>query len=291
MKVSKISVLIFLFALSIGCSIGFLTNLLKTKNQSEINLISPQQLPIEQLSERINNNSKDEFKPKVFEVEGFWDDSLKNQINKNLIELGEVSNGEEFKIKSGETWLGLYGDNKNTKLISTKIYVKKTNGSDLDWTEFSTKTKEKPIFLVKNLKSVKQGKVKTLFRGNSWRQFDKEDKPLTTLEIGFKKEFNLGGQQYILRTDEGFNEKNETIRVLILETENQSQVIYYSEGSGGYLGHLYWVGDLDSDNKPDLFMDLGDDEKGSYTSGIFISSEAEEGKLVKLFEYFWLGGC
>ncbi len=292
MKVTKISVFIFLTALSIGYSISLLTNSLRTNNQSETNVVYLQPLTFEQVTERIDINSKDEFKPKVFKIEGFWDE-LKNKQNKHLLELGEVSNGEDFNVKSGETWLGLYGKNENNHLLPTKIKVSYTFGLDLDWTVFSTKTKHEPLFLVKNLKNVKKGKVETLFRGLTWDDYDKGKGNLTSLKNGFEQKYQLDGKTFVLRVEDGVDEKQEHIWALTLETEGNKQTIYYIDYSGeeAEVGNLYWVGDLDSDGKLDLYMDFYDYEKGGYSSGLFLSSQAEKGKLVKLFEYFRLSAC
>jgi hypothetical protein len=54
---------------------------------------------------------------------------------------------------------------------------------------------------------------------------------------------------------------------------------------------LFWVGDLNNDDKIDIFMDFWNYEKGCYLSGLFISSEAENGDLVKKLVYRAFGGC
>ena len=292
MKVTKISLLIFLFTLGIGCTIGFVTNYLKAKEQSESNKVTSEQITIEQKSEKIKINSDKEFGLKVFNVDRFWDE-LENKANKHLLELGEVSNGKDFKIKYGETWLGLYGNYEDTQLLPSEIRVSHKFELGMDWTVFSTKTKNEPLFLVKNLKGVKQGKVKTLFRGLTWDDYDKGRGDLTSLRNGFEKEYKLDGKAFVLRVEDGVDEKQEHIWALTLETDGNKQIIYYISYSGdeAEVGNLYWVGDLDSDGKPDFFMDFYNYEKGGYSSGIFLSSQAEKGKLVKLFEYFRLSAC
>ena len=291
MKISKKHMGIFLLAFGVGC---FLVFLFKSKiaDNTSVSYLEIESSPIK--SEIINNSSpnEDDFKPKVFKVENFWKE-LKNQSNKHLLEIGEVSNGEDFNIKSGEIWLGLYGRNTNTKLISSKIRVKKTYGSDFDRTKFSTNTVDKPLFLVKNLKKLKTGKVETLYLDLSLSDESVRTEQLSSLKKQFVKEFKLGEKIYTLKVEEGVNEKQEKIWVLLMESEDIKQIIYYIYYSGedASVGNIYWVGDLDSDGKLDIFMDFWNYEKGGYSSGLFISSEAEKGKLVKLFEYFALGGC
>lgn len=78
--------------------------------------------------------------------------------------------------------------------------------------------------------------------------------------------------------------------VLLLENDVESQIIDFSYDNR-FVGNLYWVGDLDSDGKLDLFMNFWNYEKGYYSSGLFLSSEAKKGQLVKRFEFLAYGGC
>lgn len=175
----------------------------------------------------------------------------------------------------------------------TKVYLRKTTyESGLDWTDISVKVKGKPLFLVKNLKKVKVGKVSTLFRGVTSDESD-ENNRTTEIGKGFYKEFKLGERHFTLRVEQGLSEKNEPIAVLILESESESQIVdfVYTYGDFVSLGSLYWVGDLDSDGKLDLFMDFWNYEKGYHLSGLFLSSEAKKGQLVKRFEFLAYGGC
>lgn len=295
MKVTKTFIRVFLATFLIGHSSFFLLNLRESEETFyPIYVANTEHF---QTATRINEEkivSSDEvdFKPKVFEVDGFWD-KLENQHNKHLLEIGEVSNGEDFKVRSGEIWLGLYGQNEKAQLRSTKIRVQRTDSSDLSWKVISAKAGEKPLFLVKNLKNVKAEKVKTVFRVSTRQEADGGNNELTILKKDFYKEFKLGEKIFILRVEEGVTEKQEPILVLLLEHETRSQIVHYIyySGEGDYVGNLYWAGDLDSDGTLDLFMDFWGYEKGGYSSGLFLSSEAEKGKLVKLFEYFALSGC
>jgi hypothetical protein len=85
----------------------------------------------------------------------------------------------------------------------------------------------------------------------------------------------------------------EKILALVLESGKSSQIIhfiYYHE-FGDWVGSLLWVGDLDRDGKLDLYMDFYGYEKGGYGSGLFLSSEAEKGELVKQVADFSASGC
>lgn len=113
-----------------------------------------------------------------------------NSFNKHLLETGEVSNGEDIKAKTGETWLGFF---RNQSILRpTKIKVSYSKDHGLDWTRISVKDKENPLFLVKGLKNTKRGKAKTLFSGFTHEEYDEDHLP-TSLKKGFVKNFRLGG--------------------------------------------------------------------------------------------------
>lgn len=209
-----------------------------------------------------------------------------------MIEPGDI-NQKDIKIKTGKSWLGLFGNVNNSYLRQTKVRINQTDKTMLDWSEITVEGKENPLFLVKDLKKVKAGRVTTLFRGNTLREEMKEEIKLTKMEKGFLREFKLGERNYTLRVEEGLSEEKERILVLLLETETKSQIVDYISyvGDGDYVGNLYWVGDLDSDGKLDLFMNFWNYEKGYYNSGLFVSSEAKQGQLVKRFEFLAYGGC
>jgi len=51
------------------------------------------------------------------------------------------------------------------------------------------------------------------------------------------------------------------------------------------VGYLYWVGDLDSDGKPDFYLSLYENDNVSAVF-LFLSSKAENGKLIKAVASF-----
>lgn len=284
MKITKSLGAFFLAFLIGGLPVWLAKSFYSPENESEK---KSEAAPISQISP----SKEQQPEPRVFNVEGFWDDS-ENQYNKRLLETGEISNGKDIKAKSGEKWLGLFNKNGREFLRSTRIKISAANDGDLDWTEISVKEQTNPLFLLKKSKHLKEGEIRTLFREKTPQETE-ESIEAAAIKDGFLKKFTLGEKEYTLRAEKGLSEKQEPILVLLLETENTSQLIHYIYfmDAGYYVGNLYWVGDLDGDGKLDLFMDFYGYEKGGYSSGLFLSSEAEKGKLVKKIEYFGLSGC
>lgn len=281
MKITKLAVFSLTFLIG-SFSVWLIKPISPSKNETKI---ESQQLQVAQFE------SKTEIlQLPIFNVEEFWNEP-ENQHNKRLLETGEVTNTKDIKAKSGETWFGLFSENSKEFLRSTKIKIGSKKEFGFSWKKVSVKEKTKPLFLLKKSKPLKEGKVTTLWREKTQNEVEEWNESATIRE-NFTKKFILGEREYTLHTVKGLSEKHEPILVLMLETENTSQIIhiiYFEEGN--YVGNLYWAGDLDNDGKLDLFMDFYGYEKGYYNSGLFLSSEAERGKLVKKLEYFALSTC
>jgi len=283
MKITKTFTSIFFLTFLIGLTVFYLIP--KTENDVErLEIIQaiPSDFPV------AKNEAKAE--PRVFDVENFEDKS-EGKHNINFLETGAVSNVEDIKAKSGEIWWGLFNDNGKDVLRPTKIKVKLTK-EEMLWKEVSVRDKKNPIFLVKEKRKFKAGAVETLLREKTGEETDDHNES-AAIKDGFNKKFYLGDIKYTLRVEKGISTKQELLLVLLLETETTSQIVHfiYDLNEYDYVGNLYWVGDLDRDGKLDLYMDFYGYEKGFYSSALFLSSEAEKGKLVKKFEYFMLGGC
>lgn len=166
----------------IGVTFVICLHLVKTKNIAEI----PKQT---ESKAKAVESPKENAAPKIFEVKNFWDE-FKDQENKHLIELGEI-NQKDIKIKYGKSWLGLFGDADNSYLRKTKVRINQTDKNMLDWSEITVEGKETPLFLVKDLKKVKKGKVTTLFRGKTLREETEEEITNSSIEKGFPKKKSL----------------------------------------------------------------------------------------------------
>jgi hypothetical protein len=217
------------------------------------------------------------------------------------LETGEVFHGEQIDAKSGETWLGLFREQEDYSLRSTKIKIRRVHDEIVDdetrktGKNVSVEGKLKPIFLLKNANKLREANITTLFYGLTMDEISEAEESelvsnetLTTLVKDFVQKYKINGEEYELKVIESKNKNNENIFALILESDGIRQVLHTSSESG--VGTLYWVGDLDRDGQPDFYFSLYIQENTEYRN-LFLSSEAEAGKLVKKVAVFSTSGC
>lgn len=141
------------------------------------------------------------------------------------------------------------------------------------------------------------GKVTTAFRGLDNASSDEMSRngidvynSYTTLGKGFYKNFWIANESSILQVVEAKNPDGEPILSLVLVKGDTRQVLFTTieTAYSGDLGVLYWTGDLDQDGKVDIYCQLYD----GGMSTLFLSSQAEKGKLVrKVAKFAWELGC
>lgn len=215
----------------------------------------------------------------------------------DVLETGAIYRESEVIAKTDEKWLTLFERNGKYSLMmsSTRVTKKRTQsypGDEYD-VQLSFDNPGVPIFAIKNLKPVNPGPVTTVYHRPSWKEIKRRNLPIDAMKTGFKREFNLNDNWYTLRVSRGLSRDGTTVGILVLEHDGISQVIaqnYYEPGYGEIIGDLLWVGDLDSDGKLDVYFDEFN-EKGYFGVGLYLSSSAEPGKLVKLVATFSTAGC
>lgn len=304
MKIKK-SFVVFLPTFLIGCASVLLTIKISGPDQSSKTTFENNNN--HDFSRVVSNsNSKPEIskaknelkpEPEILEENFGW----KNErgFNVGLLETGEGFHGDEIAAKSGETWIGLFKEKDSYRLRSTKIKVARVEDVIVDdpgeKTGKSVAVKGgKALFLLKNAKMLRDGIVAELYDGTYYEdeEMDEHYEEKSTLRDGFAREFRMNGKIYTLKVKSGFNKKREPITALILESEGKSQTLhsfpFFKEGN--YLGELYWVGDLDRDEKPDFYFNLYVNDNMGYKN-LFLSSQAKKGKLVKKIATFKTSGC
>ncbi len=149
----------------------------------------------------------------------------------------------------------------------------------------SVRSPIEPIFLVQSLGMLKSGTVKTLFSEQTILA------PGKSLSFTFdnKAEYYLTafGEGSIDST--GFTSlQNYTVE---LSRGQLSQVILSYSSTNDAVPSLLWAGDLDRDGKLDLLVNATPHYVVYSASTLFLSSMAEDGKLLQKVAMFVASGC
>lgn len=238
----------------------------------------------------------------------------KEHFKIKLLETGEGFHGDEISAINGEKWLGLFIDKDLSFLRLSQVDVKRAYDPVIDDDNSNRKTgksanvrgRTKPVFLLKNAPKLLEGRVKTYFRGITWEEASTDEsttflnEAMTELTKNFSQSYEADGHETVLKVIKAKTKDGEKILALVVEREGIRQILHtlrtsYEGDYGvaewlGQTGVLYWVGDLDGDKKPDFYMSLFVDDNVS-NMVLFLSGEAEKGKLVKKVAHFVTTGC
>jgi hypothetical protein len=296
MKIKKKFIVIFLLTFIIG-----FVSVLPTQKVSP-NIVTVTALPEKSPMPPLEPTSKLET---LEEVEHAMDEQ-KSPYKIKLLETGEGFHGDEIEAKSGEVWLGLFKERESYSLRSTKIKIRRVHDDIVDDEDETKKTgksveiegKLKPIFLLKNANKLREASITTLFQRLTIDEISEaneseivSNEKLTTLKKDFIQKYKIGRKEYGLKVIDAKNKNNEKILALILESNGIRQVLHTINAEyADSLGTVYWVGDLDRDEKPDFYFDLFEHENVE-NRVLFLSSVTEKGKLVKMVAQFWTTGC
>jgi len=294
MKCKTSYLFVGLITFFIGCSaVVLLIN--KCESTEEIVLeVSPK---IEEKETRTKiEKGETPFDPQIKGLEDFpeWDQT---KYKTKLVDVEHSNNSyrkSEVVAKTGENWLGLYIDSENSYIKNSKVKVISDDEygyADEETVKLEFRQNRKPFILLKNSKSLKEGSVTTLYH----KVYDCDEEVQDTSNVinrNFHRDFQINNVNYRLSAKDAETKSGEKVLALVLETEYESQIVTYGPYfNGEFLGHLLWVGDLDNDGKIDLYINFNDFEKGYFDSKLYLSSEAEKGKLVKEVAGFFTAGC
>jgi len=245
----------------------------------------------------------DNFHPEFLDLPNLGDfEAIRYQTKLvDVFEYGNNYSRNEAIAKTGQVWLGLFETKGKYSLQRTSVrVVLESKAKDPDYEDsvrlqFDQKTI--PVFILKNAKSLRPGAVATTYHRPSPEEISSRNLPIKSLTFGYYEEFHQFGDVYKLRVAAGTTVDKTKVNVLVLETKDATQVLtynlYYRDSSTVYnsIGDLLWIGDLDGDNKLDLYFSDFGFEKGGFGSNLFLSTEADPEKLVKQIATFGTSGC
>lgn len=228
-----------------------------------------------------------------------------------LIDLVQFQDGKyresEVRAKNGENWLVLVDQGGKQALVSKKAKVQRLNtnswpGDEKD-VHLSFDGPGDQILAIRNIVGLRPGPVDSGYRKPSQEEIDRlglDDQIMeatsvtkTKFEVGTVSKMEFNGKQYLLRASTGLSGDGSALAVLVLQTEELTQVIYstpYIFGERSFVGNFQWAGDLDRDGKLDLYFEPYN-EKGGLDSQLYLSSRAGKDELVKIVSIFGVMGC
>lgn len=250
--------------------------------------------------ELVENDFAPEFRDLPTFDELFPDESVAKVSQERLIEIFDdgIYRQDEVVAKNGESWLTLVKKPDSLYLQRTTASVKKLKtvswpGDEPD-AKLSFNVSGKPIIALKNIHGLQPGPVTTLFQRRVWQDSENSESANEELSDGYRREFFLNDNKYILRTSRGITTDGTKVAVLVLELNGISQVIvqkyHVPSDDRDIIGSLLWAGDIDRDGKLDLYLD-DFNEKGAVGTELHLSSYATSINLVGLAASFGTAGC
>jgi hypothetical protein len=240
----------------------------------------------------------DDFIPEFTNLPNFEDLKYTKPTGK-LIELLDdgIYRRSEIRAKNGESWMVLTENGGELSFYPRKAKVRQLKtvtwpGDERD-AKLSFNVLGTPIIAVGNIEAIKPGPVTTLFHQKRWAENEDGSPDSVEISDGFRREYTLGSNDFVLRTSRGLTSDGTKVAVLILESNGTIQIIKQIRHFGGdrdIFGDLLWVGDMDGDGKLDLYFDEFNEKGFSYTE-LHLSSQATQGKLVGFAADFGMAGC
>jgi hypothetical protein len=208
-----------------------------------------------------------------------------------LLEVGQF-HGQEVNAETGEQWLGLHITDEGSMLLNYQLTVETVHDPIVDEAgqktgkEVSVNLPLEPAFLVNSDWILEAGPVETVFSGE--RDGLERATPITLNLAGHSYQLKVAGSE---DAEECWKDGMPKNAKLVLTKGNSSQVLYTLEECGSDpFWYLLWAGDLDSDGKLDLYVNVTQHYNISERK-LFLSSQADEGQLVQEVAEFVTSGC
>lgn len=203
-----------------------------------------------------------------------------------LLEPGTF-HGSDVSVDQPPTWIGIYCKGKSCSAQQTTIHstrVPDPLGNDdpkvPTGTEIGVSTPDQPLFLVRGI-SVRKDALPTFLAGEQSMVAGDE---LAIPFLGSKLELRVKGS----KTEKEPLPKGSQ---LVLSEGSLTQVLFsLPEGGDDPYITVLWIGDLDGDGKPDLYLDTTWHYNLSHKV-LWLSSLAKRGEIVGQAAVFATTGC
>jgi hypothetical protein len=205
-----------------------------------------------------------------------------------ILETGSF-HGEEVGAVTGEMWLGLYKRGENYTLLPSTLIIGDFHDEIVDGANEMTGKKVtvagagEPLLLLKGGGFLQGSLVKTVH----------DERLQMTGDFDRTYEFENLSYRLKIVSDTKAEDGNNFVRnnsKLVLSAGKTSQVLYAVEECDSCFWQVNWIGDLDGDGKLDFYLYLSDHYNVA-NQKLFLSSEAEQGDLVKEVGEFTTTGC
>ena len=203
--------------------------------------------------------------------------SYDSEIKKNLnLDFALLFPGENcftnINFEPNMNWYGLYFEKGKYSLRKTTVGFYRIYSDMLDF-GISSSDNKNLLFIIGSKKPLKQKTIE----GEFWKGFSRSLYP-------FKDEYHEAFEKHGIE----FQQKEGESLSIILKDKSKSQLLNPKEIQFSYPSAILWKGDLDGDSKPDNIFHYG--EKSGQTI-LYLSSEAQDGKIVKPVAAYYSGYC
>jgi hypothetical protein len=148
------------------------------------------------------------------------------------------------------------------------------------------KGKENAVFMFTDTGELTAGLVQTIPE-SLWKTSTKDG--ISDFNVGSRKIIRLGDQQYLLRVATGVRENKAPVSVLVVESGERSQIVFYKwfdQQISPEMGDFEWLGDFDGDGRLDFIFSYYDQNGGGQSFILFASSIAKSGELVRPYAFY-----
>jgi len=300
--ITKYILLCFMILLTLSCQNGWESKEIAEKDQTIEKLKQRNEMVKKrlELQEKLNRELEGEIKNirshlairETIEEKGFFNEELSNDVQ--ILPPGIYSSSEIKKDIENMEWYGLFQQGTEFTLKKTKMSivrvrdVMRDEGDEKTGKKVTTADVQEPILFIAGLENASEGKLHTAKLEKKFLY------PGEHISLKFNR-YWTSISAYGTAKPTPYNGRAITAYLLEIKStryrEQQKQIFAGAKQlyGGGY--RFIWAGDLDRDGLPDLIMDLSNNEKGSSTTALFLSSYAEEGQLIKKVAELTTLGC